>query len=264
MKLIRFLVFSNTWISIGASALVLMTFQFLNREPNLSLVLFVFFSTLFSYNFQRLTRLSKLKNDSPNLWVVSHEKEAKIILLVSLVGALLFNPLLSHPYSIFPLAVLGIISFLYSYKGLRDFPMIKIFLIASSWGVLCGIIPYLFTSIWNPISWVQSFFWIFFYILAITIPFDIRDIEIDEVEKNTLPQLVGIRGSKGLALIFLLVSLLCIFTFSSTSQFIFFVMSYIVAGTLILQASPDKKDLYFGLLIDGHIIFQFIGVYFFC
>ncbi len=262
MKLIRFLVFSNTWISIGASAVTLMTFQFLNLEPNATLVLFVFFSTLFSYNFQRLSRISKLKNDSPNLWVVSHEKQAKVILIISLVGALLFNPFFTHPNTLFPVLILGFVSFGYSYRGLRDYPMVKIFLIASSWGILCGITPFFYTPFWNSVSWVQSFCWIFFYILAITIPFDIRDLHIDELEKNTLPQLFGIRKSKGLAFIFLLVSILCLFTFSSNSQFLFFVMSYIVAGILILKSSPDNKDLYFGLLIDGHIIFQFLMVYF--
>ena len=264
MRLIRFLVFSNLWISLGASCIALMTFLFTEREIDINLILFVYFSTLFSYTFQRLARLSKLKIETPELWIVSHEKKARIILILSLVGLLIFNPIYSNFYTIFPIALLGIVSLAYSYKGLRDFPMIKIFLIAASWGILCGIIPTFYPPLWNSTGCIPSFFWIFFYILAITIPFDIRDIHIDEKEKNTLPQLLGLRGSKVLALVFLSVSFLCIFTISSSTQSLFFLFSFLVASVLILKSSPTNKPLYFGLLVDGHIIFQFIGVYFFC
>ena len=262
MKLIRFLVYSNLWISLGASCLALLTFQFTEIEPDRNFILFVFFATLFSYNFQRLTRLSKLKKENPKLWILSHEKEAKFILILSFLGSLIFNPLYSHPYILLPIAFLGGISFAYSYKGLRDFPMIKIFLIAASWGIFCGILPFFYSPFWSSVSWAQSFFWIFFYILAITIPFDIRDLQVDEKEKETLPQLLGIKGSKILALVFLAVSFLCIYTFSSSARTFLFFISYLIAAFLIIQSSPKRKPLYFALLLDGHIIIQFIGVYF--
>lgn len=263
MKLIRFLVFSNLWISAGSSCLTFLTFYFLDTEPNIKLILFVFFATLFSYNFQRLSRLQKLKENSPELWITTHSTEGKIILTLALLGALFFNPVFEKPFLLIPLALLGAVSFSYSYKKLRDIPMLKIFLIAASWGILCGLTPFFYSPFWGSVSWIQSFSWIFFYILAITIPFDIRDIHIDEADKNTLPQLLGVKKSKNLALIFLAVSFLCIFTFSSSSLSVFFLFSFILAGILILKSNPTNKPLYFALLVDGHIILQFLGVYFF-
>lgn len=262
MKLIRFLVFSNCWVAAGASFLTLLTFKFLDTQPDYKLVWFVFFSTLFSYNFQRIARLSSFTKLAPTHWINSHHKEAKVILVISLLGALISTPIFDKPYLLLLLVFLGIISIGYSYKKLRDIPMLKIFLIAASWGILCGLTPFFYSPQWGSVSWAQSFFWIFFYILAITIPFDIRDLPIDEENKNTLPQLLGIKGSKLLALLFLCSSFLCLITFNSAHQSILFFVSFLFAGGLILQSFPSKRPLYFGLFVDGHIILQFLIVYF--
>ena len=259
---LSFLVFSNVWVSLGASCLTLLTFKLFEIKPDFNFLFFVFFSTLFSYNFQRISRLSALQELAPSLWINSHVRESKTILILSAFGALYFNPIVEHPFSLVPLSLLAIISFAYSYKKLRNIPFLKIFLIAGSWSVLCGLMPYHFSPSWQKLGFIQSFSWLFFYILAITIPFDIRDLPIDKSSTKTFPQLLGIRVSKWMALLFLLVSFICLATFVSLHTLSLFLVSFILAGVLIVSSSTTKKPLYFGLLVDGHIILQFLMVYF--
>ena len=56
VKILDFLVASNIYVSLGAFSLTWLSMQFYKTE-NTDLSLFVFFSTLFAYNFMRLVRV---------------------------------------------------------------------------------------------------------------------------------------------------------------------------------------------------------------
>lgn len=269
MKLIKFLVYSNSWISLGAGFLTLLSFNLFNSSTEsyteLSYSLFVFFSTLFSYNFQRVSRLKKIAEHSPNAWVVNNSSIAITFLFLSILGSLAFLPIFQHPFVFLWILILGIISFGYSYGKFRDLPYLKILLISASWAIACGIIPSVIANNEPLTDSLLTSFWIFFYILGITIPFDIRDIGIDEDSKKTIPQWVGIKQSKQISYIslFLAFVLFLLLNGNIGGSIVMFI-SMLIASFLVKKSEPYKNDLYFTLLIDGHIIFQFLLVYFLC
>lgn len=85
----------------------------------------------------------------------------------------------------------------------RNFPVIKIFSIAIAWAGISVFFPlneggHQFTS-----SVYLEFFQRILFLLAITIPFDIRDVKADLKSLKTLPQTFGITNSKVLGIIFL-------------------------------------------------------------
>ncbi len=268
MKALKFLVYSNSWISLGAGLLTLLSFKISSQNPDFGYgfdyAFFVFFSTLFSYNFQRVSRLKKIATHSPNSWVVKNSITAKILLVISLLGAIAFIPIFDAPFTLMWLILLGVISAGYSYKNFRDLPYVKIILIALSWAIASGIIPMIISGTQSLGITITSFGWIFFYIIAITIPFDIRDIGIDEDSKKTIPQWVGIENSKKIAYLCLAISLLILIFQGVRASIIPFITSYLIAAYLIYKSTPSRKDLYFSFLVDGHIIFQFMLVYFLC
>jgi len=223
----------------------------------------VFFSTLFSYNFQRITRHKKIAVSTPNAWVVENKKVAKCLLFISLIGAFVFVPIFEQPFALGWMVLLGIVSFGYSYRKLRDIPHLKIILIAASWGIACGIIPLEILGYSSVMPFLLSFGWIFLYILAITIPFDIRDLAIDEKSKKTLPQWLGVQSAKLVALICLLFSWVLLWSLIPLYVWIGFLVSFILAGLLIIKSNSSRKDFYYTFLVDGHIILQFLIVYFF-
>ena len=268
MKALKFLVYSNIWISLGAGFLTLLTFKVfsINCDFNQHLYysLFVFFCTLLSYNFQRVSRLKKIATHSPNAWVVKNSIVAKSLIGISLIGVITLVPIFDYPFTLLWLIILGVISFGYSYGKFRDLPYIKILLIALSWGIACGIIPLLIIGDKSNGSMFSSFGWVFFYIVAITIPFDIRDIGIDEDSKKTIPQWIGLKKSKFIAYFSLVISMFFFIIYASLTATLAIVLSYLVASYLIKKSFPSRKDMYFSFLVDGHIIFQFLLVYFLC
>ncbi len=261
-KLIQFIVYSNIWISIGATFLCWQIFYLNQLETNYSYLLFIFFSTLFSYNLQRLTRIKSIAKQSPNSWVVKHKQEANILLAISFVGALCTAPIFKFPFTLFWLVVLGIVSVGYSYKNFRDIPYLKIIMISISWGIACAIIPFIIDGNYQLSTLIINFCIITLYITAITIPFDIRDLGLDEDTKKTIPQVVGISKAKNIALLLLGISLILFaFQFAIFKTIIYMITS-LLSGYLIKNSKKEQEDIYYTLFIDGHIILQFLLIFF--
>lgn len=264
MKTLQFLIYSNSWISLGAALLSALVFKLNGLPLSLDYLLFVFFSTLFSYNFQRITRIEKIRVHAPDSWIVQHESIGKGLLIFSLIGALITLPVFDAPFSLFWLIILAIVSGGYSYKNLRDLPYLKIILIAISWGIACGIIPLIIHKQSSSTEILLNFTWVSLYILAITIPFDIRDIGIDEDNKKTIPQWVGINQSKLIGFLALGLSLLPIVLISTWFVFFSSLISYLIASYLIQVSTPSNSNFYFTFWIDGHIVLHFLLVFFLC
>ena len=93
----------------------------------------------------------------------------------------------------------------------RDVPLLKIFIIAFSWTYLTIIIPVIVHNISFDSNLILNIIVRFLFVLAITIPFDIRDLKFDKV--ITLPKYLGVKKSKILAYIILLICELIILMF---------------------------------------------------
>src|SRR5690606_39484239 len=94
--------------------------------------------------------------------------------------------------------LMGFVSFFYSIPlsglGLRTIPFLKLFLIAFVWaGSSIGLLLVVHHSL---IQYQLLFFSVFFFVIGITIPFDIRDKSTDESGLKTIPQVIGILPSK--------------------------------------------------------------------
>lgn len=258
----RLIAYSNLWISIGSALLCWQTFYLNKLEIDYKFILFVFFSTLVSYNAQRLFRINSLTRFDNKSWVVNHKKIALTLTGLGLIGALITLTQFLTIGVLVWLMPLGIISLLYSLKKLRDIPYLKIFLISISWGVLCGVIPFALAGNYNPQTLILNFIIITCYITAITIPFDIRDLDLDEETKKTIPQIMGVSKAIKTALIILGISLF-LFAFQfNLSQSLIYLLSCLISSYLIYNSSKEKPDIYYTLLIDGHIILQFLLIFF--
>ena len=91
---------------------------------------------------------------------------------------------------------------------LRKVPGIKIFLIALSWTITVTILPSLYYK--KPINSTVLFETLknALFVIAITIPFDIRDLSFDNKRLKTIPQVLGVKGAKIVAIVLLLVLIL--------------------------------------------------------
>lgn len=151
----------------------------------------------------------------------------------------------------------------FSIPAWRNIPYLKIFLIAYVWASATVIFPMLHEDliIQTP-KIIGLFFERFFFTLAITIPFDIRDKEGDKkVGLNTLVSLLSPQRSKILALSLLIVCAILIYNFH-TNYFIHFVIVYVLTAFLILFSSNKRSEWYFTGFIDGLFVLEFLILFF--
>lgn len=222
MRIIATLIQSNIYISLAAVALTVATQVQLGMHPQWHPYLFIiFFATLFEYNLHRLitvlTNKEALKSEK-HRWVNENMKAFYLLVFISVVG---FGVVafLAKKEVLVTFTPIALITVLYSIPvsanpkhllRLREIPYLKIFMIAAIWAASTILLPIVQSA--ETFSQTHIFAMLserFFFILAITIPFDIRDLEADgQQELKTIPMLLGEKNSLKLSYFFLFVFLL--------------------------------------------------------
>jgi 4-hydroxybenzoate polyprenyltransferase len=145
----------------------------------------------------------------------------------------------------------------------RNIPYLKIFLIAYVWASATVIFPMLHEDlIIKTPQTVALFSERFFFTLAITIPFDIRDKEGDKrVGLNTLISLLNPLLSKILALFLLLICTILVYHFYN-EYLLHFGIIYTLTAFLIIGSSNKRSEWYFTGFIDGLLVVEFLILFF--
>ncbi|MEN8825099.1 MAG: hypothetical protein ABF273_01960 [Wenyingzhuangia sp.] len=215
LKLIfQFYVHSNLHVSLAAASLVLSS-GFLFGFEVYSEAVFVMCATFVSYHFIRL--MNRFKYGQPHLLDI-FSNQYKIPIYILFLIAFTFGLCLSVKFEFFRLLYLCpflILTMLYAFSfigkngvrySIRFIPGIKIFVIAIVWAGSVIFFP-ITSSIGYNHTQLVFFFGLVFFIIVLTLPFDIRDMSFDENTIKTLPMLLGIVGVKCLGFILLVFSL---------------------------------------------------------
>lgn len=260
LKVFQYLVFSNVLISFGAACFLSSSFLLLGKPIDFIAIAFVFVSTLFTYNLQRLHKLKfqfSVNGNDRLQWIYRHKDWIQF--LVYGLGLLLigFFPFLSWT-EIIGLGFLGFFSFFYSFPtkfgNLRSIPRLKIFLIALVWSGTA----FIFT--WDRSIGEKDVFlftYNFLFILGITIPFDIRDLKFDKESYQTIPQMIGLLHSKVLSF-FLVVLSYFFLSYLLEYYSILLAVVYLSIALFCFGSSTRKPELYFSGLIDSSLCIVFL------
>ena len=152
-------------------------------------------------------------------------------------------------------------------KRLRDLPYIKIFTIAFIWAFVTVILP---TQEYNNIL-DNHLRWMFLertlFIFALTIPFDIRDIDVDtKTNVKTIPLSIGVQKAKYLGILALIVCIFIVFilkeqTIYSFKNTIALLFTYTITAVVVGFSQKEKSDYYFYGLTDGMMLLQSLFFY---
>ena len=274
VKILDFLVASNVYVSLGVVSLTLLSLDIRHKEhPNL--LCFVFFATLFTYNFIRLVNVHFIISTSNSLRHQIIYRYRRFFWFVCAISALIcfyfFVPI--SQFIFLPIIGLGFVSVIYGlpiYKNkfhlfrLRDVPGLKIFLIAFVWSYVTEGLPALING--EPIYYL-ALLERFLFIFAITIPFDIRDVNYDSSHLTTIPQYFGVNTAKLVALFAILSSELILFYrffFNNDFNLIGVIVLYITyefSFILIYKCHMDSNERYFTFCVESMSILM--GVLFF-
>lgn len=187
-------------VALASLSLLYGSSLLLNIPFDRSLAIFIFFSTILTYNFMKYGVETKKYTKATNKNAVF----IKALSIFSLLIVLLQLPLFHRNTLIF-LVFLALLTGLYAIpllpnsKNLRSLGGLKIVIVAIVWAGTTVIFPVLHQAI--PMSWD---IWIetvqrFILILILIIPFEIRDLAYDAPELKTIPQRFGVANSKIIA-----------------------------------------------------------------
>lgn len=259
-------------------AQVALTYRLLDAPLNGHLIALIGASTFFLYNFSLF--LSKPKNFTPSAhrrtnWFFSHYKT--LVILSGLSFCLLFPLAFSLSFnSLKLLASISLIAFSYNLPvlkignkrfNMRNVPGIKLFIIASVWAGSCVWLPIMeLKNTGTEVSAFDTFLLVtkrFLFVLAITLPFDMRDLYQDrQFNLKTIPVLIGQNNSYILCLAMLFTYLLLLFKFSPNSPALTGALGLSIGVTalLLLQSKKQKNEYFYFLLLDGTLLFQYLIV----
>jgi hypothetical protein len=250
----NFLIFSHIWISLGAVGLLLGNCMILNIDCNITYFVLIFFTTLFGYSIQYSGsfNLNKLR-PMQSYWVDKNKLSIIIIkwssfFISAILSLIVFNVsqiVLSIPFF---LAVLFYKKKTSLLKGLRAFPFLKIFVIALCWSWVCSVLPQISIQS-KDLDWVNVLF-IFVFIVAITIPFDVRDLNGDSKSLLTIPILLGKNISVLLSIVLVFITMTFFFIDGNLDMVV-----YLILVNLVLIPTLYTSDEYYYLfIIDGLLV----------
>ena len=260
MKLIiRFFINTNIWVAFCVLGLVFSA-EILLGVTNLKISQFVFLATIFAYNFQRLVRFKKGHQHSCKDWLKHNRKLIYLLVFISatLSTYLFFDFKLTTQTAIL---LVGVLSVFYPF-GLRKIPFLKIFIISFVWAFSTMMLLVLENNIQISQSIIWQLISLFLFVFAITIPFDIRDIDYDTKNVVTIPLFFGVRRAKIIAVFSLfLCSFISFFQHLEMSlslqNLLALIMLYILSAILIVKSDKKNTKIYFSFWVESLSLFSY-------
>lgn len=277
-QIMKFLLFGNFFIAFCALSQGLLTYHLLHIKPNVFVEALLFFATLSVYNFSILLNRNKIQqsfSSKRTTWIFKHDQLNIGITVISALSLIPIGLMLGFKTQLL-LVFLSTICLSYAYPffelnekkfSLREVKGLKIFLIALVWSISVVYLPALEANEMASknlfLLWVQQFL----FIMAITIPFDVRDLLEDTQNKiATIPTMFGENKAYLISLLMLFGFLILILIgdgLNFSINFFALFSSFLITSWLIFKSKGVKNEVYYYLYLDGTLLLQYILLVFF-
>ncbi|ETN96701.1 UbiA prenyltransferase family protein [Zhouia amylolytica] len=233
-------------------------------EENLSIAILL--GVIVSYNFLKYA-------EGAEKYLIVKRKYTKIIQFFSFAcagGAVYF--MMKLPLRTWVLlGILTFISALYMIpiskigKNIRSLTGIKVFIVASVWALITVVLPVLDKRLEMTGDLVVETVQRFLFVVAVMVPFEIRDLSRDAQNLKTIPQLLGVRKAKMFGILLML--LLYLFDFLKDENNIgeHLVLAFITILVIVLVglAKENQGKYYSAFWVEGIPIVWWLLLLFF-
>ena len=261
-KALNIFIYTYIWVALAAGSLTYISAE-LQGIPGAAPAALTFLLALSSYAF---IRLIKVRYSQPNrlrkedLW---NEKYKGVALFTFIASTSAIIPLVWEfigTVQLYKTLVLpGILTLAYAYPlgknsriRLREVPGLKILTISLSWAWTAFFVPSLLTGGAPALNAYLILVAMTLYTVAITIPFDIRDMHKDHNAMRTLPQVLGSKKAGWLGILLLLLTWLTLFSIYNEGQFIISSgTAFAYAAVMILLAGDDRDEFFYGFWVEA-------------
>lgn len=264
-SLFAFYIQSSIHVALAATALVYVTrFEFDISIPA-AYYWVVFFGTITGYNFIKYAGIGGLHYK--NLIASLGRLQVFSLLVFCLLICFLFQ--LNKETLLF-IGLFGLFTVLYvipfmNRKNFRSFQGLKVFIVALVWVGVTVLVP-----VYQNIG-LESLFWLSFaqrfcIVLALMVPFEIRDLKEDGFHLRTFPQLFGVKKTKIIGF-FLLVFVMLLEGFkdqiTACGVGVLFVICCLI-GVSILRAKTKQPEYFASFWVESLPIVWGLLLFLFC
>lgn len=266
MKIINFILYGNFFIAFCAYAQTANTCHVLGYKTHI-LPIFVAMATFFLYNIHKpITYILKkqLIDNQRFLKTKSFSTPLSILTICAAVFCvyLFFYLKTKTQLSLLVTAILSLAYVLPVLGGsrLRDLPFVKIFTIAFVWAFVTVILPVQEYGQFSISPILPIFSEKILFIFALTIPFDIRDVDWDaKTNIKTIPLSIGIQNAKKLSILSLIGSIYIVFNLKNQDTYASInatalLLTYLTSIFIIAISRKDRSDYFFYGLTDGMLL----------
>lgn len=202
---------SSIHVALGVYALTWITMLQFGLEYEENVLYFVFFATITGYNFVKYFGIAKFHHRSLANWL----KAIQIFSFIAFVAMCYYAFQFSINTLIY-LSVFGLITFLYaipllpmryfrdSQKNLREVSGLKIYVIGLVWAFTTVFLPLIDKQIEVNTDVIVTGIQRFVFVVVLMLPFEIRDLNYDSVKLATIPQKIGIKNTKVIGVLLLM------------------------------------------------------------
>lgn len=262
------ILFGNIYVALGASCLIQSTLiQIGSNKFLIEYSILVFFSTLFVYNLQRVfykPQQDKSLHSIRRKWIFENQIIIKALTLIGFSGVCIsffFNDLKIIFY-LSPLLILSLAYFLPFIK-LRKSPWFKLLTLVLVWTTVTAVVPILLNT---PAVFTEHHLLHavvrFTFMLAICIPFDVRDLLVDAADNvSTIPHLMGETRTRWFAnacmfIYILLIILEFISGMFNLNIFYALLISAVINAIIVFRSNSKRSEYFYVAGIDGTMILQ--------
>ena len=252
-QLFDFYLYSSIHVALAVYALSWVTLLHFNVSNDNNVLFFIFFATITGYNFVKYFGIAKFHHRSLT-------SALKVIQVFSFICFLLlcYYALQLQLKTLLTIIVFGIITFLYaipflpkkfyldSQQNLRDVSGLKVYVIALVWTGVTVFLPIINDNINLNSDVFITAFQRFIFVIVLMLPFEIRDLKFDSLKLATIPQKIGVRNTKIMGSVLLLVMFFCeFFKYELSKERILKTLSIIVITFCFLFFANKKRNRYY-------------------
>ena len=246
-----FFINSSIHVALSVFALSWMTLLEFQIPYDKDVLYAIFFATISGYNFVKYFGLAKFHHRRL-------ENRLKWIQILSFISFILmiFYVLKLNQTTLIVLGIFGLITFLYAIPflpkrllldknhNLRSISGIKIHVIALVWSGVTVMIPLINNNYEIDTDVLIVLLQRFAFVMVLMLPFEIRDLQYDSVQLSTIPQKIGVKPTKIMGLLLLIVFYILNFfkdTISNEFLLSYWVIASIAAIFLLLSKERQPK-----------------------
>ncbi|WP_233265897.1 hypothetical protein [Formosa sp. L2A11] len=221
---------------------------------------FILFASIIGYNFVKYFGLAKLHRRSMASWLRAialfsilcfmimcyfvFKLELNTILIISGFGAVTF---------MYAIPFLPKRFFVDKHHNLRSISGLKVYLIGLVWAGVTVLLPLINENYAFDEDVILTFIQRFIFIIALMLPFELRDLKYDSLKLGTIPQKIGVNRTKILGVLLALVFF-----------FLEFLKTHLIGHYVLIQlaitfililftvfSKQDQSDTYTAFWVEG-------------